>query len=117
MTRSNKGKSTPLELPKPVATYFGAVSAKDTDTLALCFTDDALVHDEGRDYRGIDAIKSWNLETYAKYQYVVEPLNASLNGNTVVVRARLTGNFPGNTVDLDFAFTLANDKIRSLLIQ
>jgi ketosteroid isomerase-like protein len=45
-----------LTLPKPVTTYLAAVEAKDTDMLALCFADDALVHDEGRDYRGLDAI-------------------------------------------------------------
>ena len=48
----------PLALPQPVINYLAAVEAKDTDMLALCFADDALVHDEGRDYRGIDAIKT-----------------------------------------------------------
>src|SRR6266700_714570 len=32
----------------------------------------------------------------AKYTYVLEPLNASVTEKSVVVRARLTGNFPGS---------------------
>jgi hypothetical protein len=48
-----------LTQPKPVATHLAAEKAKDIDMLALCFASDALVHDEGRDYRGLDAIKSW----------------------------------------------------------
>ena len=106
-----------LTLPEPVATYLAAVEAKDTEMLALCFADDALVHDEGRDYRGLDAIRSWKQETQTKYQYVMEPLDASVRGKTVKLRARLTGNFPGSPVELDYTFMLSNDKISSLEIQ
>jgi ketosteroid isomerase-like protein len=104
------------KLPKPVATYLAAVKAKDADSLALCFADDALVHDEGRDYQGLDAIRSWKLATEAKYRYVIEPLDASVNKETVKLRVRLTGDFPGSPVDLDYKFTLAKNKITSLEI-
>ena len=106
-----------LKLPKPVAAYLLAVQTKDADILALCFADDAVVHDEDGDYRGLDAIKSWKRETEAKYRYVVEPLDASVDGNIVRLRARLIGDFPGSPVELDYTFTLANDKITSLEIQ
>jgi hypothetical protein len=105
-----------LELPRPVATYLAAEKAKDTDMLVLCFADNALVHDEDRDYRGLDAIRAWKQEAEAKYQYVMEPLDASVSENTVKLRARLTGNFPGSPLELDHTFTLANDKIISLEI-
>ncbi len=85
----------PLNLPGPVATYLAAVKARDVDMLALCFADDALVHDEDRDYRGLDAITSWKRETDAKYRYIAEPLDVAVDGNIVRLRARLTGNFPG----------------------
>jgi ketosteroid isomerase-like protein len=107
----------PLTVPGPVATYLAAVKARDADMLALCFADDAVVHDEDRDYRGLDAIKSWKQETDAKYRYVAEPLGVSVDGNIVRLRARLTGDFPGSPVELDYIFTLANDKIISLEIQ
>jgi ketosteroid isomerase-like protein len=109
--------SKSLGLPNPVATYLAAEKAKDLDMLARCFAEDALVHDEGRDYRGLDAIRSWKQEADRKYQYVMEPLDVSVNDDTVKLRARLTGNFPGSPVDLDFTFTLANDKITSLNIE
>jgi hypothetical protein len=60
--------------------------------LALCFADDARVHDENSDYRGLDAIRAWKQETDAKYRYVMEPLDASISENTVKLRARLTGS-------------------------
>jgi hypothetical protein len=94
-----------------------AVKAQDADMLTLCFAEDALVHDEGHDYRGLDAIKSWKRETDAKYRYVMEPLDASVSESIVKLRARLTGDFPGSPVELDYVFALANDKITSLEIQ
>ena len=104
------------KLPQPVVNYLAAVKAQDTEMFALCFTDDAFVHDEGRDYKGLAAIKAWKKETQTKYKYEIEPLDASVSGNTVKLRARLTGDFPGSPVDLDFKFMLADDKIASLEI-
>jgi hypothetical protein len=106
-----------VELPGPVAAYLAADKANDLDLVARCFADDALVHDEDHDYRGLEAIKAWKREATAKYQYVVEPLNVSVNGETVDLRARLTGNFPGSPVEVDYTFTLANDKITLLEIR
>jgi hypothetical protein len=52
-----------------------------------------------------------------KYRYVMEPLDASVSENIVKLRARLTGDFPGSPVELDYTFTVANDKITSLEIK
>jgi hypothetical protein len=105
------------KLPGPVANYLAAEKAKDADKLALCFADDALVHDEGRDYRGRDAIRAWKREADAKYTFVLEPLNATVKENRVILRARLTGNFPGSPVELDHTFALADHKIALLDIR
>jgi len=83
----------------------------------LCFSEEAVVHDEGGEYRGLDAIKTWAVETQRKYKYAMEPLDALVNENTVRVRAKVTGSFPGSPVELDYLFTLANDKIISLQIE
>jgi len=117
MQPANTDNAISLSLPRPVAIYLAAVKAKDADMLALCFADDARVHDENSDYRGLDAIRAWKQETDAKYRYVMEPLDASVSENTVRLHARLTGDFPGSPVELDYTFMLADDKISSLEIQ
>jgi hypothetical protein len=106
-----------LKLPAPVLTYLAAEKAKNPEMLVFCFAADALVRDEGRDYRGIESIKAWKKAADAKYTYVLEPLSASVTEKSVILRARLTGNFPGSPVELDHTFTLANDKITSLEIR
>lgn len=102
-----------LELPKPVAAYFIADEV-DSEAVAACFTDDAVVKDEGHTYNGRAAIQKWKEEASAKYVYTSEQLAWEKKDGQVVVTCRLTGNFPGSPVDLRFRFELAGEKIASL---
>ena len=85
--------------------------------ISCCFTEYGSVHDEGRDYRGRDAIRQWKQAADEKYRYVLQLVNAQTHGNKVTVRARLTGEFPGSPVELDHIFKLSNNKIASLEIR
>ena len=106
-----------IDLPEPVAAYLAAEDAKDADALSRCFTEDGTVHDEGRDYRGRDSIRQWKQEVDTKYRYALQVVNAQTHGDKVIVRVRLTGEFPGSPVELDHIFKLSNDKIASLEIR
>ncbi len=61
-------------------------------------------------------IKAWKQASQAKYQYSIEPLSSSQEGQTVTLLARLSGNFPGSPVELTYTFVLDNGKIASLEI-
>jgi len=100
-------------LPKPVAAYFAA--DKDTsEAVSQCFTENAVVKDEGRTHQGRAAIKTWKTDASAKYQYTCEPLACEEQDGKTVVTGHLVGNFPGSPVDLRFFFKLEGDKIASL---
>jgi hypothetical protein len=103
-------------LPETIAAYLTAENAKDADAQSLLFTEDASVHDENADYRGREAIRAWKKTAQAKYQYETEVLDSSSSGDTTTVRTRLSGNFPGSTVELELTFTLSNGKIAALVI-
>ena len=103
-----------VEVPAPVATYLAADKAKDTEQLGLCFREDAVVRDEGREHRGVAAIKAWHREANEKYRYALEPLETSVCGPTVVVRARVSGDFPGSPIEPRFTFAVSGDRIVSL---
>ena len=105
----------PLNLPKPIAAYF-ASDKQDTEAVAQCFTEAAVVKDEGRTYRGRTAIRQWKEDASTKYQYTSEPLACEKCEGTVVVTSRLTGTFPGSPVNLRFFFVLEGDQIASLEI-
>jgi len=102
-----------LDLPRPAADYFTA-DIVDSDSVAACFTENAVVKDEGHTYQGRAAIKKWKADASTKYQYTCEPLACEQVDGRTVVTCRLTGNFPGSPVDLRFFFELEGDKIASL---
>src|SRR5260370_35347862 len=79
-----------LDAPEPIAAYLAAEEAKDADALSRCFTEDGTVHDEGRDYRGRDAIRQWKPAADEKYRYVLQMCNAQRAGDNGTVVAPLT---------------------------
>jgi ketosteroid isomerase-like protein len=99
------------------ADFFSAEERRDTEALAQCFANDAVVHDEGQSIQGHAAIREWQLETKKKYQHTTKPVACVQRGGKTVVSARLTGNFPGSPVDLQFAFEVEAGKIVSLEIR
>jgi len=104
------------ELPAPVAAYFGADAACDSEALAGSFADGTAVKDEGGTRVGADAIRAWWRAARARYQFDNEPLDAVNEGDRVLVRARATGDFPGSAATLRFAFELEGTGIRRLEI-
>jgi hypothetical protein len=106
-----------LHLPKPIEVYMSSENAHDIETLGACFAPDATVKDEGHTVTGLKAIAAWRRETTKKYQHTIEPVAiAECDGKTVVT-SKLSGNFPGSPLTLDFVFKLQGDKIASLEIQ
>lgn len=105
-----------VDLPTPIALYIDSENRGDTTALAQCFAEDAVVRDEGQTIEGLAAIKHWKAETKKKYQHTVEPLASAQKDDKIVVTNRLTGNFPGSPIDLEFVFSLDGDKIVSLEI-
>ena len=104
-----------MDLPTPIANYFAADEG-DAESLSQCFTEDAVVKDEGHTYNGRAAIKDWKARTSEKYQYTSEQLALDQEDRKAVVTSRLTGNFPGSPVNLRFFFELDGEKIKSLEI-
>lgn len=106
-----------IELPKPIADYFTADADKvDREAVARCFTESAVVKDEGRIYTGRAAIKQWKENSTTKYQYTSEPFKSKDKGGKTVITSHLVGNFPGSPIDLQYFFELEGDKIASLEI-
>lgn len=106
-----------LSLPDPISAYFEFSNGSDTVRIDRCFMQDAVVVDERHTYRGHDAIQSWRREAREKFEYTVEPVNVSRQGDRITVLANVVGNFPGSPVQLDHVFELAGDKIQSLEIR
>ena len=104
-----------LHLPEPIAAYFDA-DRRDGEVVARCFTNQAVVKDEGQTHSGVAAITAWKTAASARYSYTSVPLSIEQGDGRYIVTSRLTGNFPGSPVDLRFAFRLERGKIAFLEI-
>ena len=106
----------PINLPHPIDAYVQLENSGNVEKLSECFAPDASVRDEGRTYEGLSAIKAWKAATKQKYDHTITPLEVTDRNGKTILRARLTGNFPGSPVTTAFSFTLAGGKIASLEI-
>jgi len=105
-----------VNLPAPIAIYLAAENGGHTEIAAHSLAGNAVVRDEGQTIEGLAAIKQWQAQTRRKYQHAVEPLVFAQKDGKTIVTNRLTGNFPGSPIELEFIFTLVGDKIASLEI-
>lgn len=103
------------DLPPSIASFF-AHQPTDPERVARCFTEGAVVLDEGQEHRGHTAIAAWNAAAVAKYAVTTEPLAAETQGACTTVRAKVSGAFPGSPIELRFRFTLCGALISRLEI-
>ena len=106
----------PVHLPRVVERYIASVNSNITDALAAGFTATATVHDEGGTYEGASAITAWMADTKRKYGHTIEPIDTIEREGKTIVTTRLTGNFPGSPIRLEFVFEFEADTITSLEI-
>lgn len=104
-----------LTLHPAIDAYF-AVDRGDGQSIAECFTPDAVVRDEGRTHVGHSAIAAWKAGSATKYTYSAEPFALENVDGKTVVTCHLVGNFPGSPLDLRYFFVLDGNKIAALEI-
>jgi hypothetical protein len=117
MTHERKRRAMSTQLPDPIDRYVQIANSGTAEAASECFAPDATVYDEGQTYEGVAAIKNWMAATKTKYGHTVTPLELAERRDRSILKARLTGNFPGSPITVNFTFVLADDKIRSLEVR
>ena len=105
-----------IKLPRLISDYINASNAHDVKSILICFSDDAVVHDEGETLHGKKSIEGWIVKTIEKYKFHFKPLRIKVDGPEVVVAVEVSGKFDGSPITLDYHFTVENEKILSLTI-
>ena len=105
-----------MKLPEVIDNYIGASNAHDVMSILSCFSEDAVVRDEGETLRGKKAIEGWVAKTIEKYKFQFKPLSVKENDDEAILSVEVSGTFPGSPVTLDYHLKLENEKILSLTI-
>ena len=104
-------------LPDVIRRYYATSASGELAELLTCFSPDAHVRDEGRDYHGLDEIRGWREGVATRFTYTTEITGVEqLDDETYLVHTHLEGDFPGGVVDLDQRFEVEGGLIRDLAI-
>jgi hypothetical protein len=76
--------------------------------------ENATVFDEGKNHNGKTEIQQWIKKANEEYQAVMKPVEYSAKEE--VLKAEVSGNFPGSPIILSYHFTFQNGLIESLKI-
>jgi ketosteroid isomerase-like protein len=105
------------QMPDAVAEYQDAHDRGDVEAALATFASDAIVTDDGHDYRGPDEIRDWLSRASTQFDYTRTLTGVeAIDDNSWLVSNRLEGNFPGGVVDLRYRFVLAEGLISELEI-
>ena len=103
-----------MELPQVVSRFMETQHNSDSKAFADCFTESAVVHDEGKTHHGKQEIHQWIQHAMDAYKSELEPLNYEQSGPSGVLTANVSGTFPGSPIKLNFNFGFKDNLIDSL---
>jgi hypothetical protein len=101
-------------LPKVVADLVRAQNNFDSKAYAACFAETAVVFDEGKTHKGRKEITNWIYKANKRYKAAMKPIRYSANKQ--VLKAEISGSFPGSPLVLNYQFEIKEEEIHSLKI-
>ena len=105
-----------MNLPKVISDLVEAQANYDSVAYANCFSDTAVVFDEGKTHTGRIEIEKWIAHSNETYKSTMTPLAYDQTGDMGVLSAEVSGTFPGSPLILKFNFELHNGLIQSLKV-
>lgn len=105
-----------MNLPKVVEDLVTAQNNFDSAAYANCFSETAVVFDEGNTHRGRNEIEHWIDDANKRYKAVMEPVEFEENESKIILKAKVSGNFPGSPIVMTYHVQTANELIQSLKI-
>ena len=103
-----------MNLPKVVTELIKAQNNFDSTAYANCFTEKAIVFDEGKTHHGRKEIEKWIEKANKEYQATMRPLEYSEIEHTL--RTEASGTFPGSPITMTYHYEFAHGLIQSLKI-
>lgn len=103
-----------MNLPNVIVDLTNAQNNFDSVAYTNCFSETAIVFDEGKNHKRKMEIQQWIKKANEEYQAVMKPLEYSTTEE--VLKAEVLGNFPGSPIVLSYRFKLKGGLIESLKI-
>jgi len=82
-----------ITMPQPIAMFVRAINDHDADAFLSTFTNDAVVTDVAREFRGAAAIKEWSDREIFDVNVTVDVLEVADRDGQTVITAKVDGAF------------------------
>ena len=105
-----------MNLPKVVADLVETQNSFDSVAYANCFSETAVVFDEGKTHNGRKEIERWIADSNERYKATIKPVSFEENDTESLLKAETSGNFPGSPIVLTYHMEIADELIQSLKI-
>lgn len=105
-----------MNLPKVITNLVTAQNNFDSAAYAKCFSETAVVYDEGKTHNGRNEIKEWITYANERYEATMKPVGFEENETESILKAETTGNFPGSPIVLTYHLKITDELINSLKI-
>src|SRR5262245_21701931 len=93
MNQGERGANMGTMLPKIATDYVQSINGRLSGAFNAVFADAAVVNDNGREFRGADAIKSWSDREIFDVQVTFDVLDVVERDSEIIVTAKVDGNF------------------------
>jgi hypothetical protein len=105
-----------MNLPKVIAELVTAQNNFDSVAYAKCFSETAVVFDEGKTHTGRKEIERWIAEANERYQATMQPVSFEEQATESLLKAEISGSFDGSPLVLSYHVEIDNNLIQSLKI-
>ena len=105
-----------MNLPTVVNDLVAAQNNFDSAAYAKCFSETAVVFDEGKTHNGRKEIEHWIADANKRYTATMKPVSFDEKETDSILRAEASGNFPGSPILMSYHLKIANHLIQSLKI-
>ena len=105
-----------MNLPKVVADLVETQNSFDSVAYANCFSEIAVVFDEGKTHNGRKEIERWIADSNERYKATIKPVGFEEKENESLLKAETSGNFPGSPIVLTYHMKIADELIQSLKV-
>lgn len=105
-----------MSYPQVIEDLIKAQNELDSAAYAACFTDGAVMFDEGKWHTGKKAIQQLIEHANQNYRSNMKPLSLTGPEAAPVLSAEVSGTFDGSPIVLQFQFELTDGLISSLKV-
>ena len=105
-----------MNLPKVVADLVETQNNFDSVAYANCFSETAVVFDEGKTHNGKKEIERWIADSNERYKATIKPVGFEVKETESLLMAETSGNFEGSPIVLTYHLEIVDELIQSLKV-